>query len=90
MIRKEPLELGVNKIRLGPNQEPKEPRRDKREPAYDPVEHFEVDSKAYLYANKESDQKPRQQQNASDKGGYLYSLYQQVMKESTKEEKAFL
>ena len=55
MIRKEPLELGVNRVRLGPNQEPKEPHRDKRKPAYDPVEHFEVDSKAYLYANKESD-----------------------------------
>ena len=56
MIRKEPLELGVNANRLGNmNNEPKVPRRDKREPAYDPVEHFEVDSKAYLYANKESD-----------------------------------
>ena len=75
MIRKEPLELGVNRIRLGPNQEPKEPKRDKRKPAYDPVEHFEVDSKAYLYANKDSDSKPKQQQLANDKGGYLHSLY---------------
>ena len=74
MIRKEPLELGVNAIRLG--NEPKAPKRDKREPPYDHVEHFEVDSKAYLYENKDSEKKNRQRQNTNEKGGYLYSLYQ--------------